>query len=166
VKIIINERVDEVIDLWKKYNEYSKKLADVLGRTNNIVGEYAEYLAQKYTGGDLLDPANVSADIRATNGTLYQVKSRRVNGSSTQLNVISSWNFDFLFVILFDQYGAVEKALLSPVSVAKEYGKKNNHQNGWVITTTHKFLHDPRNKDITSHVKKLETASPSVEAYR
>lgn len=156
MKTIINYQVDEVTDLWNKYNEYSQKLADALGRSNNIVGEYAEYLAQKYTGGKLLSLSNISADIRAEDGTLYQVKSRKIKGNlTTQLNVIRSWEFDFLFVILFAGDGAVEKALLSPVSVTKEYGKKNNHQNGWVITTTHNFLHDSRNKDITCHLKKL-----------
>ena len=74
---------------------------------------------------------------------------------TTQLNVIRSWNFDFLFVILFVPDGAVEKALLSPASVAQEYARKNDYQNGWVITTTHNFLHDFRNQDVTSQVKKL-----------
>jgi hypothetical protein len=148
--------MDEVVDLWRKYNEYSKRLFLILGRTSNIVGEYAEYLAHKYTGGLLLNASNASADIRAPDGTLYQVKSRKINGTpTTQLSVIRSWEFDFLFVILFDQDGLVLKSIISPVSIAKEYGKKNNHQNGWVITTTNKFLCDSRNIDITERVKKL-----------
>ena len=130
VKIIINDQVSEVTDLWNKYNEYSQKLADALGRTNNIVGEYAEYLAQRYTGGELLPLSNISADLEAEDGTLYQVKSRKIQGNlTTQLNVIRSWNFDFLFVILFVPDGAVEKALLSPASVAQEYARKNYHHN-------------------------------------
>ncbi len=59
-------------DLWKEYNQYSKKLVDRLGKTNNIVGEYAEHLAQKYTGGELLKSSNPSADIKAVDGKLYQ----------------------------------------------------------------------------------------------
>ncbi len=97
-----------------------------------------------------------SADVRATDGTLYQVKSRKIKGNlTTQLNVIRSWKFDFLFVILFAGDGTVEKALLSPVSIAQEYARENAYQNGWVITTTYNFLHDCRNEDVTSHVKKL-----------
>lgn len=83
MKIIINAQVGEVTDLWNKYNEYSQKLADALGRTNNIVGEYAEYLAQKYTGRELLEFSNSNVDIQAEDGTLYQVKSRKVKGSLT-----------------------------------------------------------------------------------
>ncbi len=64
VKIIINYQMNEVTFLWKKYNEYSQKLVDALGRTNNIVGEYAEYLAQKYTGGELLPFSNIIRHLR------------------------------------------------------------------------------------------------------
>ena len=146
--------MDEVVELWKKYNEYSRRLSFILGRTGNIVGEYAEYLAQKYTGGILLNVSNSSADIQLSDGTLYQVKSRKIDGNlTTQLSIIRSWEFDFLFVILFDQDGLVLKSIISPVSVAKEYGKKNKHQNGWVITTTNQFMYDPRNIDITDGVK-------------
>ena len=146
--------MDEVVELWKKYNEYSRRLSFVLGRTSNIVGEYAEYLAQKYTGGILLNASNSSADIQLSDGTLYQVKSRKIDGTlRTQLSIIRSWEFDFLFVILFDQDGLVLKSIISPVSVAKEYGRKNKHQNGWVITTTNQFMYDPRNVGITDGVK-------------
>jgi hypothetical protein len=148
--------MDEVIELWKKYNEYSERLSFALGRTGNIVGEYAEYLAQKYTGGSLLKASNASADIQAPDGTYYQVKSRKINGNlTTQLGVIRSWEFDSLFVILFDRDGKVLKSIISPVSIAKEYGKKNNHQNGWIITATQEFLYDSRSIDITEDVKKL-----------
>ena len=167
MRTIINYQRDEITELWKKYNESSQKLAKALGRTNNIVGEYAEYLALQYLGGELLEISNTSADIRANNGTLYQVKCRKVkNNFTTQLNVIRSWEFDFLFVILFNKNGAVEKALVSPVFVAQEYGKENNYLNGCVITTTYNFLSDSRNQDITCDIKKLQTAYLPLEDVR
>jgi len=142
--------MEEVKDLWLKFNEYSNKLANALGRTSNIVGEYAEYLAHQFYGGRLLEISGSSADIESDNGTLYQVKSRKIKGTpTTQLNVIRSWDFDYLVVILFDANGGVKKALEVPVDIAKEYGVANSHQNGWVITTTQKFLNDSRSKDIT-----------------
>jgi hypothetical protein len=114
--------MEEVKDLWQKFNEYSNKLAAVLGRTNNVVGEYAEYLTHQYYGGRLLEISGSSADIETKEGKLYQVKSRKITGSSTtQLSVIRSWEFDYLVVILFDEYGAIKKALEVPVEVAKEY---------------------------------------------
>ena len=142
--------MEEVKDLWLKFNEYSNKLANALGRTSNIVGEYAEYLAHRFYGGRLLEISGSSADIESETGALYQVKSRKIKGTpTTQLNVIRSWDFDYLVVILFDANGAVKRALEIPVEVAKEYGAANSHQNGWVITTTQKFLNDRRSKDIT-----------------
>ena len=142
--------MEEVKDLWLKFNEYSNRMANALGRTGNIVGEYAEYLAHQFYGGRLLEISGSSADIESDNGTLYQVKSRKIKGTpTTQLNVIRSWDFDYLVVILFDANGGVKKALEVPVDIAKEYGVANSHQNGWVITTTQKFLNDSRSKDIT-----------------
>jgi len=142
--------MDEVNALWLKFNEVSNELSVALGRTSNIVGEYAEYVAHKHFGGRLLEISGSSADIETSDGTLYQVKSRKIKGTpSTQLNVIRSWDFDFLIVILFEASGLIKKAVQVPVEVAKEYGVANRHQNGWVITTSQKFLNDHRSKDIT-----------------
>jgi hypothetical protein len=149
--------MNDLQELWLKYNEYSNKLAQALGRTSNIVGEYAEHLAHRHYGGKLLEVSGASADIEAPDGTKYQVKSRRVKGTpTTQLNVIRSWEFDYLVVILFDARGYVKKALQVPVAVAKELAAPNSHQNGWVITTTQGFLSDPRSKDITSFLSAHE----------
>jgi hypothetical protein len=41
----IRGTMEDIKDLWLKFNEYSNRLAKVLGRTSNLVGEYAEYLA-------------------------------------------------------------------------------------------------------------------------
>jgi hypothetical protein len=95
VTTIIDYQGDEVTELWNKYNEYSQKLAKALGRANNIVGEYTEYLALQYIGGELLKSSNTSADIRAKDRTLYQIKCRKIkNNLTTQLNVIRTWEFD------------------------------------------------------------------------
>ena len=142
--------MNDVRDLWLKFNEYSNKLATALGRTSNIVGEYAEHLAHRHYGGKLLEISDSSADIETNDGKLYQVKSRKIRGSlSTQLSIIRSWDFDFLVVILFDVEGRVKKALEVPVNMAREYGTSNSHQNGWVITTGQEFLNDERSKDMT-----------------
>jgi hypothetical protein len=150
--------LDQVNDLWIKFNEYANKLAEALGRTSNIVGEYAEYLAHQYYGGRLLNISGASADIESDDGTLYQVKSRKLRAfTSTQLNVIRSWDFNYLVVILFDDSGRVFRAIEVPVEVAREYGKPNRHQNGWVITTTQEFLNDSRSRDITMALTALNS---------
>ncbi len=143
-------------ELWLKFNEYSNKLALKLGRSSNIVGEYAEYLVHQYYGGELLNVSNSSADIKTPVGDLLQVKSRKIkNTLNTPLSVIRSWNFDYLVVILFDENGAIKNALEVPVKVAKEYGKSNSHQNGWVITTSKEFLVDERISNITTRLSQV-----------
>lgn len=137
--------------IWLKYNDYANKIADALGRTSNIVGEYAEKIANDYYKGTLLAISEASADIKADDGTLYQVKARKIKGtSSTQLGIIRSWNFDYLVVVLFNSDGSVMRALEVPVDVAKEYAVDNNNQNGGIITTSQSFLNDARSKDITN----------------
>ena len=142
--------MDDIKILWFKFNEYSNKLALALGRTSNIVGEYAEYIAHQYYGGSLLPASAVSADIKTSNGNLLQIKSRKIKKSgTTQLGVIRSWNFDFLIVILFDENGKIIKAIEVPVEIAQIYAVPNKHQNGWIISTTKNFICDDRVKDIS-----------------
>ena len=148
--------MDDIQKLWLNFNKSSNKLASVLGRTRNIVGEYAEYIAHQHYGGKLFNVSDASADIKAKNGKLYQVKARKIRKTqSTQLSIIRSWDFDFLVVILFNADGTINKALELPVQVAKEYSKKNTHQNGWIITTSQKFLNENRSKDISKQLVKL-----------
>jgi hypothetical protein len=148
--------MESINELWLKFNEYSNKLGLALGRSSNIVGEYAEYLVHQHYGGELFNVSNSSADIKTLEGKLLQVKSRkRKNTSSTPLSVIRSWDFDFLIVLLFNENGAIEEALEVPVEVAKEYGKFNNHQNGWIITTSKEFLIDNRINNITAELPKV-----------
>ncbi len=139
---------------WKNYNISANILKKELGRTSNLVGEYAEYIICEYLSGELLTASHQSADIETKDGLFYQVKARKTTKSATtQLGIIRSWNFDFLAVVLFTQDGEIIKALLTPKDVAKEYAKKKGYENGFVISTTKKFLEDQRNIDITNKIK-------------
>ncbi len=142
--------------LWKNYNNAANALQSVLGRTRNIVGEYAEHLTSEYYAGELLPASHKSADVKVIENnieTLYQVKARKLKSlSSSQLGIIRSWDFNYLVVIIFDLDGNVLKALEVPLNIAKEYAKVNEHQNGWVITTTQDFLNDTRSREITSTI--------------
>ena len=152
--------MNEITDLWKNYNTSSKLLKEKLGRTSNLVGEYAEYLVNKYLNGELLTASHASADIKAPNGDLHQVKCRKIiNGLTTQLGIIRSWNFDFLTIILFDDNGSVIKGLIYPKSIAEKYAVENEHQNGWVISTTNEFLNDENKLDITQKIRQLNNDS-------
>lgn len=143
-------------DLWRMYNISANLLSTQLGRTSNLVGEYAEHLAHQHYGGILQTASNRSFDIVDANGTTYQVKSRKINGvTATSLGIIRSWGFKYLVVILFDHDGSVYKALEVPVDVAEKFGVPNKHQNGYVITTTNGFISDPGINDITQAIRAL-----------
>lgn len=124
-------------------------------RSNNIVAEYGEYLAAKYYKTKPLPISHPSADFEK-NGNLYQVKTRRVDkNKNTSLGIIRSWEFDFLVVIIFDLEGVVIRAIEIPVVIAKKYAKENNHQNGWVISTSHEFMNNKKAKDIQKDISLL-----------
>lgn len=151
----------EIADLWKEYNISTELLKQRLGRTSNLLGEYAEYLVNEYLKGELLTASNESADIAAPNGELYQVKSRKITGNATtQLSIIRSWNFDYLAIVLFDKKGSVIKGLICPKVVSEQYGVYNEHQNGWVISTTSNFLNDQNHIDITNQLRELNNERP------
>jgi len=146
----------EIQELWTNYNSAANALQNTLGRTSNIVGEYAEHLTAKYYNGELLPASHKSADVKVTHNNteiLYQVKARKLKKlTSSQLGIIRSWDFNFLVVIIFDSDGIILKALEVPVIIAREYAKENDHQNGWVITTTQDFLNNSSSRDITELV--------------
>ena len=145
--------LEDLTELWEEYNIVANKLSKALGRTLNIVGEYAEHLTAELYKGELLPASQKSADVKVIENDkeiLYQVKARKIKKlSSSQLGIIRSWEFNFLIVIIFDLDGKILKALEVPVDVAKKYGVWNDHQKGWVITTTKVFLEDSNSRDIT-----------------
>lgn len=159
--------MNEIVFAWRQYNEAETNLSNLLGRTRNVVGEYAEFLINEFLQGELLNASTNSADIKTKNNQLYQVKSRKIkNDTATQLNVIRSWDFDFLAVILFDFLGNIRKALICPVEIAKQFAVPNKHQNGHVITTTASFLNHHMINDITNEIRLLneETLVDSYQA--
>lgn len=151
-----NFSMENINKHWLQFNESANVLKEALGRTSNIVGEYAEYLSNKYYGGKLLNISGSSADIICAAGYLYQVKARKLNSiRATQLGIIRSWDFNYLVVVIFDKNGGILKGLEVPVEIAKKYGVYNKHQNGWVITTTRIFLNDISIKDISGALAEI-----------
>lgn len=151
----------ETAELWKEYNITTELLKQRLGRTSNLLGEYAEYLVNEHLKGEILTASNSSADIQTPNGNLYQVKSRKIsNNLTTQLSIIRSWNFDYLAVVLFNKKGSVIKGLICSKLISEKYGTYNEHQNGWVISTTNIFLNDENHIDITNQLRELNNEKP------
>lgn len=145
-----------MITAWYKYNKALQSISQIMGGTKNIVGEFAEKLASLYYKSAQLTASHQSCDIIDRKGRRIQVKSRRLeNIRATQLNVIRSWDFDLLLVILFSEEGDILKAIEITSEDAKKYAKFNKHQNGWIITTSTPFLESGEVKNITQQLRKL-----------
>ena len=115
--------MENINELWRKFNEYSNRLATALGRTSNIVGEYAEHLAHQFYGGRLLEISGASADIES-GGKRYQVKSRKTkNGLATQLNVNWACFVAFASVIEHDDQGDFDSRFVLGVEHSLVLGK-------------------------------------------
>ncbi|MDW7670553.1 MAG: hypothetical protein SCK57_12765 [Bacillota bacterium] len=147
---------DQLIMLWKNYNTASTLLTKAMGGTANEVGEFAERLACAYYQGEQLSASNKSADILSKDGKLIQVKSRKMSHlTTTSLNVIRSWGFDLLVVILFAKDGDILKGIEIDSDSAREIAKRSEHVNGLILTTSSKLLDHPKAKDITQELKAI-----------
>lgn len=60
--------MNELANIWKTYNYSAELLKGKLGRTSNLVGEYAEYLTCQYVNGEMLPASNRSADVIGEDG--------------------------------------------------------------------------------------------------
>lgn len=154
----------EISEVWKDYNKVSMHLSYELDRSNDLVGDYAEHLINEHLKGTLLKLSHKSVNIKK-HGELYQVKSRRLDtGKPITLGVIRSWDFDYLAVVIFNNLGFVQRALIIPVAIAKEAAVIDEHQNGYVITTNRDFFNIRRFEDITQSIRILNGEDVSITA--
>jgi hypothetical protein len=145
-----------LVSLWKNYNNASALLTNVMGGTANEVGEFAERLVAKYYNAEQLMASNKSADLKTNDNRFIQVKSRKIDHlTTTSLNVIRSWVFDILVVVLFSKDGNILKAIQINSNYAKELSKWNEHQNGYIITTSKDFLENKYSIDITEQLQNI-----------
>lgn len=158
--------IEDIVRAWKNYNEAENSISFLMGRTRNIVGEYAELLFMKHLDARQLNASNRSADLICKNDYKYQVKGRKTGSEAgLALGVIRSWDFDYLCVLIFSMEGTVEKALICPKDRALLYAKENNHQHGHVITATKKFLSDPNFRDVTPEIREINGEDISSGAH-
>lgn len=147
--------MNTTFSLWKSWNIPHEKLVKILP-TRNVVGEIGELLAMAYLKGT--KETNLkSFDILGKDGLKYQVKTRQLDKMrSTPLNVIRSWDFDKLIVIIFNTKGLVSNAIvMDALIVKKKYAKKNTYQNGFVVTASTKFFSDESALNITSSLNEI-----------
>ena len=142
---------ESIHTLWFEYNDAKNKMQEALGRTANILGEYAEKLVADAYGGELLPTSHKSADVVLPDKRTIQVKARITNpGEVTELSAIRSWGFDILVVMLFEKSGKLFWAgELTPES-AKEISRFYKHTNAYNIFTEVRLFDPANSKNVTS----------------
>jgi len=134
------------------YADIMEELRDrgLVRTSNNPVADYAEYLAAKKLGLNLLPNSYKSADaIDEKNNKKYQIKSRRITGrnASRQLGVIRNLDkkgFDYLVAVFFDSRFNVLDMYKIPRNIIKKYARFSKHQNGYILIMRGFILEDKK----------------------
>jgi hypothetical protein len=114
----------------------------VVRSSNAPAGDFAEFLVQKATAGELAPGSQKSWDVMSAGQTRLQVKTRVLTpeNPSRQLSPIRSWDFDRLVVVLFDDDFVISRAVFIDPVIAKAASKWNEHVNGWVLFARDELL--------------------------
>jgi hypothetical protein len=130
-------------------------MTDALGRTNQVLGEFAEKIASVYYGGELHKANHEGSDLKTPDGKEVQVKSRQMEkiNFSTTLS-FSNLKFDELLYIIFHANGEVIQAAKTSKEYVEEHGTKNNAQKTSLIVDTNS-TRIPMIKDITDAIRKI-----------
>lgn len=111
----------------------------IVRTSNNPTGDYGEYLFSKAFGWELARNSKASIDAMDSDGTTYQIKSRRLTTGfhkSRQLGGIrnlTEGRFDFLAVVLFDRNYAVDGAFIMPHALLSGISRFSRHTNASII---------------------------------
>lgn len=114
----------------------------IVRTSNSPLGDYSELLFATAFGWEPQRNSSSGYDAIDTEGTRYQIKSRRITpwNSSRQLSAIRRLpeaHFDILAAVLFDETFRVMKAVLVPHSVVLAHAIRVEHTNSWRF-----MLHD------------------------
>jgi hypothetical protein len=138
--------------LLKLYSDIEGRLRklEIIYSANNPAGDLAEYLFCKAFDWHRADKSQSHYDAKGkVNGSLYQIKSRRIigNGSlngSRQLSAIrgleQAEHFDFLAAVLFNEDYSIYKAALVPHAVLLSLFEARKHISFQEHTNSHRFM--------------------------
>jgi hypothetical protein len=127
-----------------------------MGGTANEVGEFAERLCAVYYNAKQLPAAAESEDLITYENKRIQVKSRKIDHlTATSLNVIRSWNFHILAIVIFGKDGNILHAIEISATDAEKLSTYNKHQNGYILTTSKELLYNEKSTNITDKLQNI-----------
>ena len=150
-------KIKNIEKSWMKFIEHLNKMKRMINGTSNITGDYAEFLVSKLYNAKKMPNSNKGYDLITSDGKRIQVKSRFVSSGhkSKPLNIIRSWDFEFLVVVLFNEDGSLYQVVEKDVGKAKELSDANDYQNGGIVRTTKDFLSGIDITDKTEEMKRI-----------
>lgn len=115
-------------------------------RSENILGDYAEYLVCKLMNLTLSIGSAKAIDATDNQGKSYQIKARRLssNKSVATIKSLRSFEFDFLILVLFNVDYSVKFCGKLSSGLAKELAISNPRVNGFRLNLSKKLLSDKR----------------------
>jgi hypothetical protein len=141
----MNERtIPELLRCYADVLEELKRRKVV--RTNNLTGDYTEWLVAKKMKLQLATGSTEGYDARDKKYK-YQIKGRR-SEKSRQLSVIRSFEFDYLIAVMFNQDFTVREVWKLPVDVVKKYAKFHKRLNGYVLQLRGEVLEEKKVKEL------------------
>lgn len=144
-----------IIELLQQYVRVLKELRRRgIIRTNNLTGEYGEWLVANKLGLQLVGKSTRGYDAVDESGVRYEIKSRRITpeNPSTQLGSIRELNrqgFHFLIAVLFDEDFSIRRVVKIPHAAIADYSRFVERTNSQRLLAQGKLLKDPRVEDIT-----------------
>jgi hypothetical protein len=127
-------------------------------RTENIAGDYAEYLVGRALDGILAGNSQKSHDVVLRDGGRIQVKCRVVAtpllAGQRQLSAFRSFDFDSLVVVFLSDldYGVV-RAVKWPAGYVEANCRRKALDNSYVFTATEANIADPSAVDLTDALR-------------
>jgi len=140
--------------------EYAGVMAElrerkVMRSANSPVSDYAEWLAARALGLDLVHLSTTGYDaLDRRTGKRYEIKARRTAPGSkpTMLSAIRGLgekHFDYLLVVLFDAGFMVKRAALIPHRLVQEVAVYRKHVNAHIVLLRDALWERPEVKDVT-----------------
>ena len=108
----------------------------VVRSANNPTADLAEYLFCRAFGWAQAGNSHPSADATSEDGTLYQIKGRRItrHNPSRQLSAmrrLPDGGFHFLAAVLFGPDYSIQRAAIIPHMLVLENSRYIQHTNSW-----------------------------------
>lgn len=160
-------RAHHTMELLHLYADILEELRarGVQRSSNNPVADYGEWLVARALGLELSDNSKAGYDAVGSDGSTYQVKSRRLTkeNGSRQLSTIRGMvdpavdPFDVLVGVLFASDFGVIRAASIPIAAVRPLARWQRHVNGHRFMLTDAVWLDPQVTDITAQVHSAAT---------